>query len=104
LDLYVGVHDGTNGWSTSIQQQIAFYNKLRMQFHINDTAAVINQIEMDHWIQQRAAFKQYNCDSIGDRACLAHKFFEKVTFHLFEGGHEIRYKEVVKQLNLIESL
>lgn len=104
LLLYVGIYDGTAGWSTGIQQQIGFYNKLRNHFQMKDSVSEVLPEELRFWVEHRAAYTGNQSRAVGDRKGIASKGFHQVSLFLFEGGHEIRYQEVINQLITIESL
>jgi hypothetical protein len=102
LIIYTGIYDGTNGWPTSIEQPIRFYNKLMNHFQNTDSSSYISSNELNFWLKYRKPLLTREFIPIGDRKCLASKSYQNTAFQLFDGGHEIRYQEVIKQLKSIQ--
>lgn len=97
LVIYVGVRDGLDGWSTSIKQPINFYNKLIRSQSEKDSIYVIPNADLTYLIKHRKPLRVTN-KRIGGRELVYEKSYKNWTFTMFNGGHEILYSQVEKDL------
>lgn len=97
LVIYVGIHDGLDGWSTAITQGMAFYNKLLDGLSVQDSIHFVSDAERQYLIENRTSLIETN-ELVGNRDMIFKKEYRGISLIFFEGGHEIIYDQVKSDL------
>lgn len=97
LQMYVGVHDGYTG-SVPVSQSIHFYNKLLRDFKEKDQTRYVSAEDTEVLLKTRSFPTTQPSQKIGDRVILYQKTAKNIGFTVFEGTHEILYREVLERV------